>query len=90
MNFSGMSVHVVRVYMLQERETGQLLAELDSLQRSKPISVDDRDEPPPELQALKTANSKLKYRIAHLKKVKMSAMLMHCERFMLSIFIPSC
>ena len=71
------------MYMVQERETGQLLSEVDSLQRSKPISVDERDEPPPELQALRTANSKLKYRIAHLKKVKTSV-LMYYERLLLS------
>lgn len=53
--------------MLQETRTSELLREVEELEKSS-INFEQLDKNP-ELNALQTANSKLKYQILHLQRV---------------------
>ena len=65
-----MLLKLVKLYvvlMLQETRTSELLREVEELEKS---SIDSETlDKNPELNALQTANSKLKYQILHLQKV---------------------
>ena len=65
-----MLLKLVKLYvvlMLQETRTSELLREVEELEKSS-IDFEPLDKNP-ELNALQTANSKLKYQILHLQKV---------------------
>lgn len=78
-------VKIEVVLMLQEARTSELLREVEELEKSS-INFDQLDKNP-ELNALQTANSKLKYQILHLQRVCYYNLCWDASCFSLALFL---